>query len=155
VRPAPVIFIHNGAPPGAGWLLSASVWFRVKPTRWEIAPGIDRSWSSPRRRPKTAFSRLPPVHRADLQRQQRVELARSPNRRRMSGNCAQRPLIIANRTENRPPEFALVGRDSQIRKPSATWPREILAPIACGVALWGKGEFGRPSESDAQRSQSP
>jgi len=46
--------------------------------------------------------------------------------------CAQRPLIIANRTENRPPEFALVGRDSQIRKPSATCPREILAPIAIG-----------------------
>ena len=30
-------------------------------------------WRGPRRQPKTAFSRFPPVHRADLEGQQRVE----------------------------------------------------------------------------------
>jgi hypothetical protein len=29
--------------------------------------------------PKTAFSRLPPIHRADLKGQLRVDLTRSPN----------------------------------------------------------------------------
>ena len=42
---------------------------------------------------KTAFSRLPPVHRIDLERQQRVQLTSSPSRRRMACICAFPPRL--------------------------------------------------------------
>ena len=42
-------------------------------------------------RPKPAFCRFPPVDKADPEGQQRVDMARSPSRRRMAGVCAQLP----------------------------------------------------------------
>jgi hypothetical protein len=45
-------------------------------------------WSNLRVQPKTAFSRFPPIHWANLEEQQRVDLTRSPSRRRMAGICA-------------------------------------------------------------------
>jgi hypothetical protein len=39
--------------------------------------------------PKTALSGFPPVHRADLEGQERVEVTRSPSRRRMTAVCAK------------------------------------------------------------------
>ena len=42
-----------------------------------------------RLQPKTACSRLPPVEMVDLRGQQRVDMARSPSRRRMAGVCAK------------------------------------------------------------------
>ena len=53
-----------------------------------------RSWHHLRLHPKSAFPHLPPFHKASLEGPLRVDLTRSPNRRRMSGSCAQRPLIM-------------------------------------------------------------
>jgi len=47
-------------------------------------------WRNRHLQPKTALSRFPPVHRVDLEGKQRVDLTRSPTRRRMAGICAQR-----------------------------------------------------------------
>src|ERR1700722_17414068 len=41
-----------------------------------LLPLTARSWCNRRLQPKTAFSRLPPVHRADLKGQLRVDLSR-------------------------------------------------------------------------------
>ena len=46
----------------------------------------------------TATLRNPPVHRTGLERQQRVDLARSPSRRRMAALCAKRPFVMARQT---------------------------------------------------------
>jgi xanthine dehydrogenase YagR molybdenum-binding subunit len=43
---------------------------------------------------KAAFSRLPPIHKADLNGQKRVDLARSPGVAGMSANCAQQTAAI-------------------------------------------------------------
>ena len=45
-----------------------------------------------RLRPKTAFSRFPPVNGADLERQQRVDLTRSPSSLGTPASCAFRPM---------------------------------------------------------------
>ena len=50
----------------------------------------DSSRRNRRLRPKTAFSRFPPVHGADPEGQQRVDLTRSPSRRRMTAICVRR-----------------------------------------------------------------
>ena len=41
--------------------------------------------------PTTAFSPFSPVQKADLRRQQRVDLTRSPSRQRMAALCTKRP----------------------------------------------------------------
>src|SRR5208283_430771 len=46
-----------------------------KPSRREVAIG-DELWRNIRLQPKTAFSRFPPVHRADLEGQQRAASGR-------------------------------------------------------------------------------
>jgi hypothetical protein len=43
--------------------------------------------------PKTAFSRFPAVHRADLEGQQRVDSTRWPGRRPRSAICAKRTRL--------------------------------------------------------------
>jgi hypothetical protein len=45
-------------------------------------------------KPKTAFSRFPPVHRTNEERRQRVDFTSSPSRRRTAGICAQRTAGI-------------------------------------------------------------
>jgi hypothetical protein len=47
-------------------------------------PSDDRFWRYRRLYPKTAFSRFPPVHRADLERQQGVEGGQLPSGQRSS-----------------------------------------------------------------------
>jgi hypothetical protein len=47
-----------------------------------FATGV-RSWRNRRLRPKTAFSRFPPIHKTDLECRQRVDLTGSPSRGRM------------------------------------------------------------------------
>src|SRR5580698_7267133 len=45
-------------------------------------------------KPRPALSRLPPVHRADPEGRQRVDMTRAPSRRRMAGICAFRPCAV-------------------------------------------------------------
>jgi hypothetical protein len=56
-----------------------------------------REWRDPPLQPKTAFSCFPLVHRADLERQQRVERARS---QLVSGTVA--PVRIPSVLRNQP-----------------------------------------------------
>jgi hypothetical protein len=51
-------------------------------------PSDDRFWRNRRLRPKTAFSRLPLVHGADLEGHQRVDFARPRHHRRTRAICA-------------------------------------------------------------------
>jgi hypothetical protein len=55
-----------------------------------------RSWRNRRVPAPSAFSRFPPVHEADLEGQQRVDLARSPSGRRMAGVCALGPCTASS-----------------------------------------------------------
>jgi hypothetical protein len=61
------------------------------PMRLRPAPATlnARSWRKRRLQPKTAFSRFPPVHRAEPEGPLRVDLTRSPSRRRTTGICAK------------------------------------------------------------------
>ncbi len=62
---------------------------------WPVGhAGNDRTWRNRSLQPKTAFSRFPPVHRADLEGRQRVDCAISQGRPARAAICAQRPLII-------------------------------------------------------------
>jgi hypothetical protein len=45
---------------------------------------------------RTAFSRFPPVHRTDLEGQQRDDLTRSPSSRRVSAICAKRTIVFSD-----------------------------------------------------------
>jgi hypothetical protein len=56
--------------------------------------GCDRSWRSLRLQPKTAFSRFPTVHRADLEGQPRVEFTRSPSRPATPAFCAKQKCKV-------------------------------------------------------------
>jgi hypothetical protein len=69
-------------------------------------PGNGRLWSNLRVQPKTAFSRFPPIHWADPQGQQRVDMTRSPGRQRTAGNCAKRRSQVSAERRNG-------GRDSR------------------------------------------
>src|SRR5208337_2204671 len=60
----------------------------------ELVSGTTAPGATPRLQPKPAFSRFPPVHRVDLEGQQRVELTRSPCRRGMAAMCAIRPFKL-------------------------------------------------------------
>ena len=46
-------------------------------------------WPNLRHQPKTAFSRLPPLHRANLEGRLRVDFAHSPSRQGRPAFCAQ------------------------------------------------------------------
>ena len=50
----------------------------------------DRPYRNRRLQPKTAFSRLPPVHRVDQEGQERVDLTHSPSGQRMTAICVRR-----------------------------------------------------------------
>jgi hypothetical protein len=50
-----------------------------------------RLWPDRRLQPKTAFSRLPPIHWADLKGQHRVDLTRSPSCQRMTARAHSGP----------------------------------------------------------------
>src|SRR5580698_11201378 len=47
-------------------------------------------------KPRPALSRLPPVHRADPEGRQRVDMTRAPSRRRMAGICAHRTAGVVS-----------------------------------------------------------
>jgi hypothetical protein len=53
-----------------------------------------RCWRNSRLQPKAGFSRLPPVHKVDLEGRLRVDLTSSPNPRRMAGICAFLPSSL-------------------------------------------------------------
>jgi hypothetical protein len=55
-----------------------------------------RLWPNRRLQPKTAFLRLSPVHRTDLEGQQRVDFTRSP--RRSANDCHLRTLLKGGQT---------------------------------------------------------
>ena len=59
-------------------------------------------WPNLRHQPKTAFSRLPPLHRANLEGRLRVDLTRSRSRRRMTAICAKRTTGIDAKHRTRP-----------------------------------------------------
>src|ERR1700691_1969242 len=73
----------------------------------------------PSLQPKSAFSRFPPVHRADLEGQQRVDLNRSSRGPRMTALCAKgtdrrlghRNLLRLTRLEQKPNIGAMDSRD--------------------------------------------
>ena len=55
----------------------------------------DRPYRNRRLQPKTAFSRLPPVHRVDQEGQERVDLTHSPSGQRMTAICALQPYAAS------------------------------------------------------------
>ena len=59
-----------------------------------LLPLTARSWRNRRLQLKTAFSRLPPVHRADLKGQLRVDLTRSQLSQGTAALCAFRPAGV-------------------------------------------------------------
>jgi hypothetical protein len=76
------------------------------------------SWRS--LQPKAAFWRFPPVHRVDLKRQQRVDLARSTSRRCMTAICAFETFERLSRIDvNLPFQIAAlnasIGRKARLR----------------------------------------
>ena len=60
----------------------------AQPKHLDPSTVIPAPWNSGP--PKIAFSRFPSVHSADLEGQRRVDLTRSPTRRRITGICAHR-----------------------------------------------------------------
>jgi hypothetical protein len=60
-------------------------------------------WRNGRLQPKSAFSRLPPVHGGDLEGQLRVELTSSPSRQRMAGFLRQADIGFPGASCSEPP----------------------------------------------------
>jgi hypothetical protein len=63
---------------------------RVELTHSSRVSGTVGLWRNLHLQAKTAFSRFPPVHRTDVEGQQRVDLTHTPNPPAMSAFCPQR-----------------------------------------------------------------
>src|SRR5271165_1034449 len=91
-----------------------------------------------RLQPKTAFSRFPPVHSADLEGQQRVDLTRSTS-------FGERPVFARNCRSRSPAQHRSHSSLLRVEQPF------FLEQVACSAGADQRGDDEEPKLRDAFR----